>query len=274
MIVCIVLAAIAGFNHALALSVSVSTWAELHAALGNHNLDTIIISDSITVPPDTNMSPNGQMASAKLGPAPPASAINRSLSIGADPAGPHLVLDCGLVQHQYTLGEGVVLNLSHIILRNCTGVEELMLFAKADNATVVLNDVLEDRGSSCAPAEVAMKSYSKQPRPIRVPGAAPAEKQRLNLPAAGGSKINWCNREPQIIPQRSLVSPIVKELCTFQPLILQDVALHREKQQGELGSWILVYRNVIQVTYHSLNVCRVIVRGMYEVGPEKAARLL
>jgi hypothetical protein len=225
--------------------VAVSTAAELDAALQNQQIDTILLLNDIQILPVTTSNASRAPPRHLSAVAPPGTTINRSLHIGADPRASHLFLDCALVQDEpgYLLSSSVVLTLTHISLRNCSGIEELPYFAKGENVTVVLEDVIQDKGSYCAPPDSASDSYRQQPRPAGVPGAGPATEQQLSIPAAAGT--NWCEAEPGIISPRG--NPPVEYLCPFQPLLLQDVVLHMNNRPGQYGSWNLVYRNVLQV---------------------------
>ena len=231
------LVALAGLS--AAWGVTVSTAAELDAALSNQQADTILLLNDIAIPAANQAFPLTVLTAV----ARPEIHINRSLRITSPWIAPHHSLDCSLVQYRYLLGSNTILNLQHISLRNCNGIEELMLFAKDEDATVILDDVIQDKGSYCAPPDLASDYYTEQPRPAGVPGAGPATEQQLSIPAAAGT--NWCEVEPGIIQPR--FNPPVTDLCTFQPLLLQDVVLHKEKLPGEYGSWNLVYRHVLQV---------------------------
>ena len=221
-----------------AWGVAVSTAAELNAALSNQQVDTILLLNNIAISATKQALPLTVLRAAT----PPDIHINRSVRITSPWNGPHHSLDCSLVQYRYLLGSNIILNLQHISIRNCNGIEELMLFAKDEDTTVILDDVIQDQGSYCAPPDLASDYYTEQPRPAGVPGAGPATEQQLSIPAAAGT--NWCEVEPEIIQPR--FNPPVTDLCPFQPLLLQDVVLHEEKRPGEYGSWNLVYRHVLQ----------------------------
>ena len=236
-----VLVALAGLS--TVWGVAVSTAAELDAALSNQQIDTIILFNDIAILPANQDAQRAPPSAVLAAVSPPGIQINRTLHIGADPRGPHMSLDCSLVQDRYLLGSNTILNLQHLSLRNCSGIEELMLFTKDENTTVILDDVIQDKASYCAPPDLASDYYTKQQRPAAVPGAGPATEQQLSIPAAAGS--NWCEVEPGIIQPR--FNPPVTDLCPFQPLLLQDVVVHNEKRPGEYGSWNLVYRHVLQV---------------------------
>ena len=227
------------------IAVSVDNGYDLHAAMSSSQVHRIII-ELAEVHFTIFTCPLPHM------PVFPTTVLGRTLYIGADPDGPYRILDCGLLSNRFLLSRGSVLTLNHIMLRNCSGSKELNFFRKDEGATLILDDVIQDRGSFCAPPKLIGEQDRQQERPSDIPGSGPATEQRLRVAEAG---TNWCipaNTEPGV-PR---LDPPSHPLCGLQALLLQDVVIQKEQGPEDLGSWNLVYRNVVQVSLALQAPCR------------------
>ena len=219
-----------------AVEISVYNGYDMHAAMTSYEVDRAILRQDVRMSLGSCPVPHGPLV--------PNTALARTLLITApDLNGPYPILDCGLMSNRIMLSKGSVVTLRHIRLQNCSGTKELMFFRKDEGATLVLDDVIQDRGSFCALPKLIGEQYTQQERPPNVPGSGPATEQRLRVAEAG---TNWCipgNTEPGV-PR---LDPPSHPLCNLQALLLQDVVVHKEQGPEDYGSWNLVYRNVVQV---------------------------
>jgi hypothetical protein len=217
----------------LAHGITVTTFNgyDLHAAVTSPGVETILLAGDAEMTLDTCPAPHT--------PDIPATQLKRNLFLGAaDSSGRYPVLDCNLMSNRILVTSGYVLTLKHLILRNCSMEEEFQFFEKANNATIVFDDVIENKGSTCAPPKAVYSMYSRQLRPAV---GAPAE-QQLQVAEAG---TNWCIPE-NTLPGVPRLTPSTDPLCDLQALLLQDVVLAKPTRKGE-GTWYMVYRNVVQV---------------------------
>jgi hypothetical protein len=245
-----------------AVEVSVFNGYDMHAAMTSYEVDTAILHQDVKMSLATCPVPHTPLA--------PNTAIGRTLLITArDLDGPYPILDCGLMSNRIMLGKASVVTLRHIRLQNCSGTKEVMFFRKDEGATLILDDVIQDRGSFCAPPKLIGEQYSQQERPQNVTGAGPATQQQLRVAEAG---TNWCipgNTEPGV-PR---LDPPSQPLCNLQALLLQDVVVHKEQGPEDQGSWNMVYRNVVQVRGGAVRVTHSAAACVHASGHHHAAMM-
>jgi hypothetical protein len=114
----------------------------------------------------------------------PAPLLDQDFLIRADPRGPRLYVDCGLLTDRVRLAPGRTLTLQHVVLANCSVTSAFSYVTMSPGAVLNLTDTLVKPSALCVPLGDKLAEVVHADRPSSAPGL-----QRLQ-PAAAGT---WCH---------------------------------------------------------------------------------